>query len=86
MEGSDKRTSSIINSSMTCVFGLRLYNCKYSALFNLYFGASARNSECGPLYSVMGRFGWVAARDGVLVVDGGSRYAMPSFMLVLSML
>jgi hypothetical protein len=42
---------------MTCVLGCRLYSCRYSALLSLYFGASARKSECGPLYSVIGRVG-----------------------------
>jgi hypothetical protein len=47
------------NSSMTCVPGRKLYNCRYSALLRRYFGARARKSECGPLYSVIGRVGCV---------------------------
>jgi hypothetical protein len=54
------------SSSMTCVAGRRLYICRYSALFRRYFGASARNSECGPAYRVRGRAGCVEASVDVV--------------------
>jgi hypothetical protein len=62
----EKHTSSITNSSMTCVVGRRLYICRYSALFSRYFGASARKSECGPAYRVRGRAACVEASVDVV--------------------
>ena len=70
-------TSSITNSSITCVVGLKLYNCKYSALLSRYFGASARNKLCGPRYRVMGLFGCFATSE-VVAKASLWRYARPS--------